>query len=708
MLQRAVIATSLTWRVFGWTATIVAIVVSVAFLMASTTAARTTTAAASRDLEQAADLVAQLLAGRERSLAGGARVFVQGPYFRTLVAERRRSDMLDQSVEAAQQLDARWVFITDGTGTLLAKSDDPAAAGDQLGGVPLVAAALRGQPSGGFGVSGDSLLFQAVAVPIALPAAAPLGALVATIAIDSAVLANIRSATASHVVFFSRDPAGVAKVLQSTLPSSGAMLRALDPILRQSNTRSLDVPRFVAASVEINEVGYLAQTASLTTAGGDVIGGFVVLRPRDTMLAALVGVRRSLLVAGVVGLLLALLATWGAARHVVQPVRALALALRDAADGRYAAPTTSANTVITDGGDIGALARAFDALVLDLRDKDSLSATTAAIGGVRARATREEEQRVVGTSARAALSLRGRTTRTAGLPLAAGDLLARRYHITSVVGTGGSGVVFQAQDRVLGEIVAIKVLRPDVAALVGTEGSTLREELRMARRVTHRNVVRMHDLGDSEHGAFLTMEYVEGMALDAVIRSRGALPVAAVLSLARQLLRALREAHAQHIVHGDIKPQNLLVSPNGVLKVTDFGLARVVREAQRTAPPADAREPQLRGAIIGTPEYLAPELLIGGRPSVPSDLYAVGVVLHECLVGRTPSDADTPMAFLARKLGEPGERAPRSTAVMAADERAARKVPVALDECVSRLTSADPNERPRSADLVLTLLARMR
>ena len=702
------IATSLTWRVFGWTATIVAIVVSVALLMASSAAERTTSAAANRDLEQAADLVAQLLSGRERSLAGGARVFVQGPYFRTLVAERRRSDMLDQSVEAAQQLEARWVFITDGTGTLLAKSDEPSAFGDALGAVPLVAAALRGQPSGGFGVSGDSLLFQAVAVPIALPSAPPLGVLVATTAIDSTVLANIRSATASEVVLFARDSAGTAKVLQSTLSLTDAVTRALQPVLTQSATRDVSAPRFRAAPLDVSGVSYLAQTASLTTAGGDVIGGFVVLRPRDTVLAALVGVRRSLLVAGGIGLVLALLATWGAARRVVQPVRALALALRDAADGQYALPATGSALSASD--DIGALARAFDALLVDLRDKDSLSATTAAVSVPRARGGTDTSPAATATAtARTRLSLSGRAVRVSqALSLGVGDTLARRYHIAAVIGTGGSGVVYQAHDRVLGEAVAIKLLRPEVAALVGTEGSVLREELRVARRVTHRNVVRMHDVGDSEHGAFLTMEYVEGTSLDAVIRSRGALPVAAVLSLARQLVRALREAHAQDVVHGDIKPQNILVSPNGVLKVTDFGLARVVRAAQRSVATSDAREPQLRGAIVGTPEYLAPELLIGGRPSVAADLYAVGVVLHECLVGRTPNDADTPMAFLSRKLGDGTDRAQRPTAVIAADERAARKVPVVLDDVVSRLTRADPADRPPSAEAVLSTLARIR
>ena len=120
-----------------------------------------------RGLEQSADLAAQFLAGRTRSLASGARVFVQSPYFRTLVAQRRRDDVLDQAFEAAEQLEADWVFITDQRGVLIAKSDEPGAVGVPMGDVPLVAGALRGQVTSGFGESQDSVLFQAVAVPIA-------------------------------------------------------------------------------------------------------------------------------------------------------------------------------------------------------------------------------------------------------------------------------------------------------------------------------------------------------------------------------------------------------------------------------------------------------------------------------------------------------------------------------------------------------------
>ena len=129
-----------------------------------------------------------------------ARVFVQGPYFRTLVAESRRDDILDQTFEAAEQLDASWVFITDASGMLVAKSDEPSASGDQLANVALISGALRGQVMTGFGGSGDSALFQATAVPVAAPGGSPFGVLVATRLLDSAMAVDIATATPSGCV----------------------------------------------------------------------------------------------------------------------------------------------------------------------------------------------------------------------------------------------------------------------------------------------------------------------------------------------------------------------------------------------------------------------------------------------------------------------------------------------------------------------------
>ncbi|HEY0996956.1 MAG TPA: cache domain-containing protein, partial [Gemmatimonadaceae bacterium] len=321
----------LAGRVFLSSAGIVCAVLLAAFVVASRSGRSAARAEERRVLEQAADLTAQLLSGRSRSLAGGARVFVQGPYFRALVAERRRDDILDQSFEAAEQLGADWVFITDERGVLIAKSDEPAVNGIAMGDVPLVAGALEGRVTTGFGASGDSVLFQAVAVPIVVPGGAPVGVLVATRIIDRQAARDVHAATGSDVVFYTLDAAGRAHPAASAL---GAGLIASDLLAAAPGLRR--GPGEVAHRAEVKGVPYAFQGASLTTAGGDAVGGFLVIRPEEPTPVGFAGVRRSLLVAGALGFLLALVVAWSAARRITRPARALAAAATRALDGEYA------------------------------------------------------------------------------------------------------------------------------------------------------------------------------------------------------------------------------------------------------------------------------------------------------------------------------------------------------------------------------------
>jgi serine/threonine protein kinase len=280
-----------------------------------------------------------------------------------------------------------------------------------------------------------------------------------------------------------------------------------------------------------------------------------------------------------------------------------------------------------------------------------------------------------------------------GFALEPGNLLANRYTVEAVIGSGGLGIVYRARDRVLGESVAVKVLRPEVLAADEQAAPRLAEELRVARRISHRNVVRMHDIGESDGVTFLTMEYVDGASLATIIETRGALQPAAVISMARQLMRALAVMHAEGIVHGDLKPANLLLGPSGVLKLSDFGIARVVRQAAReSGAPDDVRREavgHLAGAVVGTPEYMAPEQLIGAAPTIASDIYAAGVVLHECLTGTTPFNAETRMTFLAHKLDATPASARSAPEIVS--------VSSALERVIARMMTPTPELRPQSA-----------
>ena len=172
-MPRAWRSLALPWKVFlGGVATL-ALVFALVLAMLSRWAQHSGEAVVQRELDQSADLASQYLRASQRSLAGGARVFVQDPNFRSFVHEHLRDELIDQAIEAQEQLDAAWVFVVDESGILPAKSDEPSAAGVNMASVPLIAGALQGRVTTGFGVSGDTLLFQAVAVPIVVPAEPP-------------------------------------------------------------------------------------------------------------------------------------------------------------------------------------------------------------------------------------------------------------------------------------------------------------------------------------------------------------------------------------------------------------------------------------------------------------------------------------------------------------------------------------------------------
>jgi serine/threonine-protein kinase len=224
-------------------------------------------------------------------------------------------------------------------------------------------------------------------------------------------------------------------------------------------------------------------------------------------------------------------------------------------------------------------------------------------------------------------------------------VFAGRYEIKEILGMGGMGVVYRAMDRELGEPVAIKTLRTEVVGSDGVALERFKQEIRLARKITHRNVVRTYDLGETNGTYYITMEFVEGTSLKQLIQSRGRLPVPVTLTIGKQLCRALEVAHEQGVIHRDIKPQNIVVEPNGFLKVMDFGIARLAKAPQ-------GKGLTEVGTAIGTPDYMSPEQLLGEELDPRSDLYSAGVVLYECLTGRPAFVADTVYALVAKHLEE--------------------------------------------------------
>ncbi len=261
--------------------------------------------------------------------------------------------------------------------------------------------------------------------------------------------------------------------------------------------------------------------------------------------------------------------------------------------------------------------------------------------------------------------------------LPSGELFAGRYEILEEVGRGGMGMVYRAFDRDLGEQVAVKTLRSELLVDPNLI-ERFKSEIRLARHISDKHVVRTHDFGEWDGICYLTMEYVEGITVRELLDTQGRLGVAPTMAIASQLAHSLSVAHEQGVIHRDIKPQNLLLDQAGVLKVMDFGIARLAEG------PSSLTEV---GMVVGTPDYMSPEQMLGEQVTERSDLYSVGVVLFECLTGRLPFLASSTVALIAKSLRE----APPDPASLNPE------VPPNLGALVLRLLAKDPGERPATA-----------
>jgi tetratricopeptide (TPR) repeat protein len=230
-------------------------------------------------------------------------------------------------------------------------------------------------------------------------------------------------------------------------------------------------------------------------------------------------------------------------------------------------------------------------------------------------------------------------------PLVAGQSFGPRYHIIRILGAGGMGVVYQAWDAELNVAVAVKVIRPEALGDPGTAAEVERRfkrELVLARNVTHRNVVRIHDLGERDGVKYLTMPFVEGEDLSGVLRRRGKLPVREALAIARQVAAGLAAAHQAGVVHRDLKPENIMLGADGTALIMDFGISRSMSgTATATA----------LGGIVGTLEYMAPEQAQGQPVDPRADIYAFGLLLYDMLTGRQRlAQRDSPMSEIMSRM----------------------------------------------------------
>jgi hypothetical protein len=262
-----------------------------------------------------------------------------------------------------------------------------------------------------------------------------------------------------------------------------------------------------------------------------------------------------------------------------------------------------------------------------------------------------------------------------------GEIIAGRYRLVALLGRGGMGEVYRAEDLTLEQPVALKFL-PDLGATGAGDArlTQFHNELRTARQVSHKNVCRLYDIGEANGRRFLTMEYVDGEDLAALLRRIGRFPQDRAIDIARQLCAGIAAAHERGIVHRDLKPANVMIDGDGNVRITDFGIATAAADAG--------------GIVAGTPQYMAPEQLAGKPATIKSDLYALGLILFEIFTGRRAYDAKT-IADL-KSIHESGRLATPSSIV--------RDLDPAIERAILRCLERDPERRPASALAVAAAL----
>lgn len=431
----------------------------------------------------------------------------------------------------------------------------------------------------------------------------------------------------------------------TTVPQGGPRQALTDwlrgPAGRLALKQGLGAGRSAPMPLELEGRPQLAVLAGMKGIGADAQQmARLVTVPLDPYLGPFQRLQGAIVAAGLAAMVLALLLALTTARSVTAPLARLTEAVGKLVEGGRPDLPHSRHQ-----DEVGALARGFRVLLSELKAKEDLLSTLEQMRlgrGSGEMSHRTDPHLTRGDSTDLIRPPDGPQTGpgrkhpiSGPLNLRAGDVIAERYRIDRIVASGGMGLVVKARDMDLDEEVALKMIRPE---LVGEPGflEGLKREIKLARRISHKHVLRTHDFGEADGVPFVTMEYLKGTTLRQLLDARKRLPLSMVVRIGRQAAEGLHAAHGEGVVHRDIKPSNIMFDAQGDVKLMDFGLAA----------PVNGRGTDAEGQIFGTPGYMSPEQILGDQVDPRTDLYALGVVLYELSTGKPPFAAEDRIGLL--------------------------------------------------------------
>ncbi|HEY6929390.1 MAG TPA: cache domain-containing protein, partial [Thermoanaerobaculia bacterium] len=543
---------SLTIKVFLAAALLIAIAVGGAIAIAAYRSKQVADAKINEDLKKSGPAWESFLATRYSELHRALAVVVNNPGIIALFTQTNPETIRDTlKTEQASNVKADFLIAIGPDGVAVARTDKPLPYSADLSRVPTIASALQGEQAQGIWLSSGKL-YTVVAAPVLEGGTRVVGATAAGFAINDDVARNLKTLMNTQVVFIADEarPAEPAKLVIA----SSTMQELSTEVLEAVNHRPDLVQAVLRDGKTIGPLGltlprdtYLAYFLPIRSSTDQLVGAAVALRSRSEELRPFRAIQSIQIGVGLAALLIAFVLSFFLARRITGPVGRLVEATEEVRVGNL----EDVRLPVESKDEIGILARSFAAMIEELKEKAALEkyigALTLNVGDV---------ETVVTPRPSSAVTLAGTsgTGGTRNVEPQVGSLFAARYEIQSVLGKGGMGIVYKAHDRDLDDVVAIKTLRSEALSADPTLLDRFKQEIRLARRITHPNILRTHDLGETNGLRYLSMEFVKGITLKHLIDQDQLLPTPVALRIAKQACAGLAAAHEVGVIHRDIKP----------------------------------------------------------------------------------------------------------------------------------------------------------